>query len=63
MRFDSRTGRGRGVELDQPPYGMATEELFRVDAGPTETIATIRIVSTNRALGANGKERVAVGGP
>jgi hypothetical protein len=29
VRFDWRTGRGRGVELDQPPWNLAMEEICR----------------------------------
>lgn len=43
VRFDWRTGRGRGVELDQPPYCLGTEEVFRVSASPQEVIVTERI--------------------
>lgn len=44
VRFDWRTGRGRGVELDQPPYGLALEELCRAEM-QTEIIRTFRILS------------------
>ena len=33
IRFDRMTGRGRGVELDQPPYNLDVDEVCRV-AGP-----------------------------
>ncbi len=39
VRFDWRTGRGRGVELDKPPYGLSTQEMFRVFS-PNEVIIT-----------------------
>jgi hypothetical protein len=32
VRFDWRTGHGRGVELDQAPYNLAIEEICRVRA-------------------------------
>jgi SAM-dependent methyltransferase len=44
VRFDWRTGRGRGVELDQPPYGLATREVFRAFAPPHEVIITERVI-------------------
>ena len=43
IRFDWSKGRGRGVELDKPPYSLATREMFRVHAHPTEVIITERI--------------------
>jgi glycosyltransferase involved in cell wall biosynthesis len=45
VRFDWRTGRGRGVELDQPPWNLALEEICRVP-GPAhdkELIITHRL--------------------
>lgn len=44
VRFDWRTGRGRGVELDQPPYGAEVSEVFRTFAPPHEVIITQRVV-------------------
>ena len=32
VRFDWRTGCGRGVELDQPPWNLLIEEVLRVPA-------------------------------
>lgn len=43
VRFDWRTGRGRGVELDRPPFNLATEEMFRVPAMQHEVIVTERV--------------------
>ncbi len=43
VRFDWQTGRGRGVELDQPPYGLTSREMFRSLAPPAEVIITERI--------------------
>jgi len=44
MRFDGRTGRGRGVELDQPPWNLTIEEICRASGtGIKETIVTHRV--------------------
>jgi SAM-dependent methyltransferase len=45
VRFDWRTGRGRGVELDQPPYSLSTEEVCRVRAPwpAKEVVVTYRV--------------------
>jgi hypothetical protein len=43
VRFDWRTGTGRGVELDQPPFGLACREMFRSFAPPHEVIVTQRL--------------------
>lgn len=43
VRFDWRTGRGRGVELNRPPFNMLTEEVLRVEASPQEVIVTERV--------------------
>ena len=43
VRFNWRTGRGRGVELDLPPYSLATDEVFRATAPPHEIIITQRV--------------------
>ena len=43
VRFDWRTGRGRGVELACPPFNLCTEEMFRVAAPPHEVIVTERV--------------------
>jgi hypothetical protein len=42
VRFDWKTGRGRGVELDQPPFNLTTQELFRVFSSK-EVIVTQRV--------------------
>lgn len=45
VRFDWRTGRGRGVELDQPPWNLTIEEVCRAP-GPAhdkEIIITHRL--------------------
>lgn len=43
VRFDWRTGHGRGVELSQPPFNRKTEEVFRASAPPHELIITERV--------------------
>ena len=43
VRFDWRTGHGRGVELNQPPFNLKTQELFRAEAPPHEIIVTERV--------------------
>lgn len=43
VRFNWRTGRGRGVELNQPPYALSTHEMFRVPNPPNEILITERI--------------------
>ena len=43
VRFDWRTGRGRGVELDNPPFDLVTQEMFRAFAPPHEVIVTERV--------------------
>jgi hypothetical protein len=47
IRFNWKTGRGRGVELDQPPYNCAIEEVCRVQVDPEvsrEMVITYRIL-------------------
>jgi hypothetical protein len=44
VRFDWRTGRGRGVELDQPPYNKKTEKIFETFVPPNEIIVTERVL-------------------
>ena len=43
VRFDWCTGKGRGVELSQPPFGARTQEMFRTFAPPSEVIITERL--------------------
>jgi len=43
VRFDWRTGRGRGVEVDRPPFNLATQEMFRATTPPHEVIVTERV--------------------
>lgn len=45
VRFDWRTGRGRGVEFDQPPFNLRVEELLRVASTPAENVVTFRVHS------------------
>jgi SAM-dependent methyltransferase len=41
VRFDWRTGRGRGVELDQPPWNLTVEEVCRA-------LTTTSVIITHR---------------
>jgi SAM-dependent methyltransferase len=43
LRFDWSTGRGRGVELQQPPYCLSTQEVFRCPVPPNEVMITERV--------------------
>ena len=43
VRFDWRTGRGRGVELGQPPFNLNATELFRIGNTPHEELVTEQI--------------------
>jgi hypothetical protein len=44
VRFNWRTGCGRGVELDQPPYNLDVDEICRVEApAPIHIVVTYRI--------------------
>jgi Glycosyltransferase sugar-binding region containing DXD motif/Methyltransferase domain len=45
VRFDWRTGRGRGVEIGCPPFNLITQEIFRAFAPPHEVIITERVSS------------------
>jgi len=44
VRFDWRTGRGRGIELDKPPFNYLTSEVFRAFSPPYEIIVTHRVM-------------------
>jgi SAM-dependent methyltransferase len=44
IRFDWRTGRGRGVELDQPPYNLKTREVFRTGSSSEQYIVTQQLL-------------------
>ena len=43
VRFDWATGKGGGVELDRPPFGLRTEEVFRARIPMHEIIITQRV--------------------
>jgi hypothetical protein len=43
VRFNLQTGRGRGVELDKPPYNERIEEVCRIQLPPIEVIVTFRV--------------------
>jgi hypothetical protein len=59
VRFDWRTGVGRGVELDQPPYGLMTQEVFRAPAPPHEIIITERVFTQTRPAVSSGSSQAA----
>jgi SAM-dependent methyltransferase len=46
VRFDWRTGRGRGVELDLPPWNLTLQEVARTDATGQvkESVVTYRVI-------------------
>jgi hypothetical protein len=48
VRFDWKTGRGRGVELDRAPFNAKAVEVFRTFAPPHEVIITQRIIPNAR---------------
>jgi hypothetical protein len=43
VRFNTATGRGRGVELDKSPFNYRTSEVFRAPSPPHEIIITHRV--------------------
>jgi SAM-dependent methyltransferase len=43
VRWDWRTGRGRGIELDQPPFGLQVEEICRAKHNAVEEVVTFRV--------------------
>jgi methyltransferase family protein len=43
VRWDWRTGRGRGTELDLPPFGLRVQEVCRVASNALEELATFRV--------------------
>ncbi|GEM_PF-1616473 len=45
VRFDWRSGRGRGVELAEKPFNVAARELFRVQASEQEVIVTFELLT------------------
>jgi hypothetical protein len=42
VRFDWRTGRGRGLEVDKPPFSMHVEEILSVSVSDLERIVTVK---------------------
>ena len=44
VRFDWKSGRGRGVEFDQAPFNATVTEEFRTFAPPHEVIITQRLI-------------------
>jgi SAM-dependent methyltransferase len=44
MRFDWRTGRGRGLELDKPPFNLKTDEVCRAQSTDVEVVITERLL-------------------
>lgn len=43
VRWDWRSGRGRGIELDLPPFGLRVQEVCRLPSNPLEQVATFRV--------------------
>lgn len=43
VRWDWRTGRGRGIELDQPPFSLEVEEICRGRHNEVEEVVTFRV--------------------
>jgi hypothetical protein len=43
VRFNYQAGTGRGLQLDQQPFGLATREILRVMASDTEYVSTVEI--------------------
>jgi len=43
VRWDWRTGRGRGIELDQPPFSLHVEEICRGKHNDLEEVVTFRV--------------------
>jgi SAM-dependent methyltransferase len=61
VRFDWKTGRGRGVELDRAPFNATVVEVFRTFAPPHEVIITQQVIPNapgdlilESSLGPNG---------
>ncbi len=49
VRFDWKTGQGRGVELNQAPYNLPSREVFRFAVPPNEVLITERLNMTKAA--------------
>ncbi len=47
VRFDWRTGKGRGVELDQPPFNLRTERVMEAHTPPYELVVTERVFNVS----------------
>ena len=43
VRFNYQAGIGRGLQLDQQPFSLATREILRVMASDTEYVSTVEI--------------------
>ena len=43
MRFNWRTGRGRGLEFDKPPFHLAVKEICRGRSSPLEEVVTFHV--------------------
>lgn len=43
IRFDHRTGRGRGLELNEPPFNRQADEVLRIEPGLGEDLVTYRV--------------------
>ena len=55
VRFDWRTGRGRGLELDQAPFSLTTREMFRAASPPHEVIVTELVCAEPASSSRRGK--------
>jgi SAM-dependent methyltransferase len=52
VRFDWKSGRGRGVELDQAPFSASVTEQFRTFAPPHEVIITQQLILNTSSVDA-----------
>jgi SAM-dependent methyltransferase len=43
VRWDWRTGHGRGIELDLPPFSVRVQEVCRVASNALEEVVTFRV--------------------
>ena len=48
VRFDWKTGRRRGVELDRAPFNATVVEVFRTFGPPHEVIITQQVIRTHQ---------------
>ena len=44
VRWDWRSGRGRGIELDRPPFNLSVEEICRGRHNDLEEVVTFRVL-------------------